>query len=249
VNPVIDVVFAAVALVGTLVAVYTDLKRRIIPNWLTYPLIAFGISAHLALGTFNGDPWSACSGVIGAASTFVIAYAFWLTGGWAGGDVKLFTAYGALLPFYTPPATAAHYPFFITILFNSVIVAIPFLALYTLIRKALGKSVFYEVVRITELEEGMIPAELICRKNGKLVRMTSRLGIKPRGARVYADPSRAAGLTKQQIRELKRFVRDGKLENRLKLKRGMPFAPLLAAGLFVGVFYGDLYWLMLFALV
>jgi prepilin signal peptidase PulO-like enzyme (type II secretory pathway) len=44
---------------------------------------------------------------------------------------------------------------------------------------------------------------------------------------------------------LKSLVRKRKLENKIKLKKGMPFAPALGAGTFIGVLYGDLYWAFL----
>jgi len=236
-----------VAIVITCIAVYTDLKWRIIPNKLTFPAIGIGVIFYIAQGIYNGDVWTVCSGGIGAFAAFAVGYALWITGGWAGGDVKLFTAYGALLPSYAAPGSAGFYPFLVTILFNSVIIAVPFVVVYALVRKALGKSVFYDSIKITELEEGMIPAELIYKKDRKIFRTISRLGVKPAGAEIYADPTRAAGLTQEQVKNLKRLVRTKKLENRLKVKRGMPFAPLLAVGLLIGVFYGDLYWMILSA--
>jgi preflagellin peptidase FlaK len=63
-------------------------------------------------------------------------------GAWAGGDVKLFTALAALLPFYpalitypvlnyTFPLEAA-YPFPLTIIINSILSMLPFLLIYVL---------------------------------------------------------------------------------------------------------------------
>jgi Flp pilus assembly protein protease CpaA len=231
------------------------MKKRIIPNRLTFPLIGIGIVFYALLGVLSSlglagpSPvfarwglWIIFLGAFGAAFAFGIGYALWLTGGWAGGDVKLFTALGALLPFYAAPFTGnIPYPFPITILFNSVIVMLPVLLVYSLIRRARGQSVLYEQIKIAELREGMIPAELIYEKNGKIVRRSSRFGMKPSNVRVYADPSRAAGLTRYQVGALKRLARERKLKGPIKLKRGMPFAPALAAGLFIGVLYGDLY--------
>ncbi|MEW6592285.1 MAG: prepilin peptidase [Candidatus Hadarchaeota archaeon] len=238
-NP--ELILVAIALGGTCVAIYTDLKERIIPNRMTFPLIAFGIFSWLIVGIFRGDLWTATSGALGAALSFAIGYAMWLTGGWAGGDVKLFTAYGALLPFYRPPSQIPPYPFPITILFNSVISIIPAMLVYAAVQRARGQGILYERVKITELKEGMIPAELIYEKGGKIIRGVSRLGLKPRGIRVLADPNRAAGFTRQQAGALKRLVRNKRLENTIKLKRGMPYAPALGAGIFIGVFYGDIY--------
>lgn len=239
---------AAVALGAACIAVYTDLKARIIPNRLTYPLIVFGVVFHLGLGIWQWDLWTAVAGALGAAVSFGIAYVLWLTGGWAGGDVKFFTALGALLPTYRAPFVSAPYPFFITILFNSVISLLPIILVYGAFRKARGLSVLYEKTQVTKLKEGMIPAELIYEKDGKILRGSSRLGLKPRSDKVYADPSRAAGLTRHQVGALKSLVKSGKLENRIRLKKGMPFAPALGAGTFIGVLYGDLYWAFISAI-
>jgi len=237
---------AAIALVAACIAIYTDMKERIIPNKLTYPLIGAGIVYYMLLGAWRWDLLTFVSGALGAALSFVIAYAMWMTGGWAGGDVKFFTALGALLPFYqTPFVRSAPYPFPITILFNSVIAMLPILLIYGAFRKSRGLSVLYDTVKITELKEGMIPADLIYEKGGKILRGSSRLGLKPASDKVYADPSRAAGLTRHQVGTLKRLVSEGKLGNKIKLKKGMPFAPALGAGTFISVLYGDLYWAFL----
>jgi len=173
----------------------------------------------------------------------------WLTGGWAGGDVKLFTALGALLPFYTAPHVQdVPYPFPLTILFNSVIAILPVLLIYSIICRIRGQGVLYEQVRITGLREGMIPAETIYEKDGEVKRWNSRFGLKPRYDRIYANPSRAAGLTRYQVGALKRLVRQRKLKNSIRVKKGVPFAPALGLGVFIAVFHGDLYWHFISAL-
>lgn len=239
----------AIALAAVCIANYTDLQKRIIPNQLTFPLIGVGIAFWALLGVWHWDLWMTFSGALGAAIAFMIGYAMWLTGGWAGGDVKLFTALGALLPFYTAPHVQnVPYPFPITILFNSVIAILPILLIYAVICRARGRGTLYEQVKITELREGMIPAETIYEKNGKVGRWSSRFGLKPRYDRLYANPSRAAGLTRYQVGALKRFVRERKLKNSIRIKRGIPFAPALGLGVFIAVFYGDLYWRFILAL-
>lgn len=201
------------------------------------------------LGLFRLDLWVAISGVLGAAIAFVIGYVMWLTGGWAGGDVKLFTALGALLPFYTAPYVQnVPYPFPITILFNSVIAIMPILLIYAVICRVRGRAVLYEQIKITELREGMIPAETIYEKDGKVSRWSSKFGLKPHYDRVYTNPRRAAGLTRYQVGALKRLVRERKLKNYMKLKKGIPFAPALGLGVAIAIFYGDLYWRFVLAL-
>lgn len=246
-----ELIPVAIALVAVSIAVYTDMRWRIIPNRLNYPLIVFGVIFYILLGIFRWDILTAVSGAIGAAISFAIGYAMWLTGGWAGGDVKLFTALGALLPRFYPlysssPYSAVFFP--LTILLNSVIVAIPALLVYATVCRVMGRGVLYERVKISELKEGIIPAETIYEKGGKIGRWSSRFGLRPKWDRTYTNPSRAAGLTRYQVGALKRLVRARKLKNEIKIKRGIPFAPALAAGAFIAVLYGDVYWRLVLAL-
>lgn len=246
---------AGIAIVGACIAMYTDLfKNRIIPNRLTYPLVVIGVIFYIPLGVYRHDLLIAVSGLLGAAIAFGIGYVMWLGGGWAGGDVKLFTAFGALLPMFSPPYAPAPYasghPLFpITILFNSVIAMIPVLLVYAAICSARGRGVLYEEVKITEIKEGAIPAETIYDKGGKIGRYSGWGLSKPEWDRALTNPRMAAGLTRYQVGVLKRLVRQRKLKNHIRLKKGIPFAPALGIGLIIAVFFGDIYWFVISSLL
>jgi len=246
---------AGIAIVGACIAMYTDLfKNRIIHNRLTYPLIGIGILFYIPLGVYRGDPLTAVSGLLGAAIAFAIGYAMWLTGGWAGGDVKLFTAFGALLPMFSLSRAPAPYsigrPFFpITILFNGVICMIPVLLVYAAICRARGRGILYEETKITEIKEGAIPAETIYEKGGKIGRYSGWGMSKPEWDRALTNPRVAAGLTRYQVGVLKRLVRQRKLQNRIRVKKGIPFAPALGIGLIIAIFIGDIYWFVISSLL
>ncbi|MEM2866760.1 MAG: prepilin peptidase [Candidatus Hadarchaeales archaeon] len=247
---------AGLAVLTAVVAVYTDVfKNRIIPDALTLPMVLVGVSFHLLAGAWEGDLYLALSGALGATVAFSLSYLLWYLGGWAGGDVKLLTAFGALLPSYSPPRASPPYssdlPLFpFTILFNTVLLTLPLLAVYALYCSLTGRSIFYERIRITKLQEGMIPAEYVYERGGKILREEALLGIKPspRADRFFTHPRRASGLTRHQIARLRKLVEEGRLGNHLKVKKGMPFAPSLAAGLLSALLYGDLYWALIHSL-
>jgi len=245
----IKLILVSLAFGAACVATYTDLKKgRIIPNWLTLPLIPVGVVFYIIWGAYQRDLLLIISGAVGSAVAFGVGYALWLTGGWAGGDVKLFTAFGALVPmfssYYVKAPYSSDYPLFpITILLNSIIVMLPIIIAYAVVCRAQGRGAFYEYVKISKLREGMIPAEIIYSKDGKIGRWSSFLGLgKPSWDRAYTNPNRAAGLTRYQVGELKRLMQRGKLKGFMKIKKGMPYAPALCLGLFIAVLYGDLYW-------
>lgn len=237
-----ELIPAGVAVAGSCIAIYTDIRWRIIPNKLNFPMIVFGVGFYLLLGLNSGDLITATSGALGAAICYVIGYAMWLIGGWAGGDVKLFTALGSLLYGYRMPIGNPIYPIPLTILFNSIIIMIPIFLVYAINLRVQGRRVLHDKVKITELKEGMIPAETIYEKDGKICRWSSRFSLKSKWDKVYTNPRRAAGLTRYQVGALKKLVRAKKIKNHIKINRGLPFAPALGIGVFIAVFYGDIYW-------
>ncbi len=77
-------------LVLLFVATYTDLRQRIIPDWLTLGALAVFLPIDLYL--------YGISSLLHVGVTFLAAYVLYKIGVWAGGDVKLFTALDALYP-------------------------------------------------------------------------------------------------------------------------------------------------------
>lgn len=357
---------ALLALVTVFIANYTDLKDRIIPNKLTFPMIASGVVLYLGYGIYRQDLIFAVKGGLGAGLTFSIGYGMWYVGGWAGGDVKLYTALGALLAGYSAPYEGAPYPFPITIFVNGIICIAPILIIYIIAKSirtpeiggkivepirdslstllvapfviiggsilgselaaffglsriiqfilvivfvfliyrtpikyriplALGANVYgvylhsflvlkflamafavllgirliivvirvvnrevlQEEISMGELKEGMIPAETIYEKDDEVERYESpgvkeiarrifsdprNFQLKPDWDKVLADSSLAAGVSRYQVGVLRRHVREGRLEDHIRIKKGFPFAPSFALGVPIAIFYGDIYW-------
>jgi preflagellin peptidase FlaK len=136
-----------IAIIACLYASYTDLKSGIIPNKLTFPLIGIGLVLNGFYAFMTGNIWLMIYALIFTAVIFALGYLFWKLGAWAGGDVKLFTALAALLPFYPAiinyniygisfPITAS-YPFPLSIIINSILAILPFLLIF----------IFYIVLR------------------------------------------------------------------------------------------------------
>ncbi|MEN4005845.1 MAG: A24 family peptidase C-terminal domain-containing protein [Methanobacteriaceae archaeon] len=129
-----------IAITACFYASYTDLKSGIIPNKLTFPLIGLGIVLNGFYAFMLGNIWLMVYTLIFTVLIFILGYIFWKLGAWAGGDVKLFTALAALLPFY--PAIVAYdvsgaffpinaaYPFPLTLIINSILAMLPFLLIF-----------------------------------------------------------------------------------------------------------------------
>jgi prepilin peptidase CpaA len=83
----------ALTLALTLVAGYTDLRERRIPNWLTAPSLLIGLAVHTWLGGWRG----ALVSLEGAGLALVILLPLVLVRGLGAGDWKLMGAVGAFL--------------------------------------------------------------------------------------------------------------------------------------------------------
>src|SRR5947207_13865512 len=73
-------------------AAWTDLRTRKIPNWIT----ATGALLGFALQVWYGGLHGAAASLEGAVLGLGIFIALFITGGMGAGDVKLFSAVGAL---------------------------------------------------------------------------------------------------------------------------------------------------------
>ena len=73
-------------------ALYFDLTKKTIPNYLTFPAIVWGFVSYTALDGLSGL-WFSILGMLVGLVIFFIPFAM---GGMGGGDVKLLAAVGAL---------------------------------------------------------------------------------------------------------------------------------------------------------
>lgn len=83
---------------GLLIASYTDLKKRIVPNTLNFSLLITGIALHLIASLLTNELRPIIFSLASLSYSFAFAYLLYRFGVWAGGDVKLFAALAALNP-------------------------------------------------------------------------------------------------------------------------------------------------------
>ena len=125
-------IFVVTALIGAIIASYTDLKQGIISNRLTMPLFLIGVFGHLALGGVSVIPPILKSILL----IFILGYGFWMFGGWSAGDAKEFLFLAALLPEYPNSLIGVFnpvlgsYPFVLTIFINTFLAVFPFILLW-----------------------------------------------------------------------------------------------------------------------
>lgn len=137
---IIPLITIIIAILACVYASYSDLRWGVIRNKLTIPLIVVGLVLNSVYYFFLGNLLFILGTFIITGVIFGLCYLFWRLGAWAGGDVKLFTALAALIPYYPLflkyklfniefPITAT-YPFPFTLIINSILAILPFLLIY-----------------------------------------------------------------------------------------------------------------------
>lgn len=87
-QPAIQCSMAAMATV----AAFTDLRARIIPNWLVIAGVVAGVGLNVALGGWHG----LLSSVLGFGLAAIVSVPLFILRGTGGGDVKLMAAVGSM---------------------------------------------------------------------------------------------------------------------------------------------------------
>lgn len=88
-----------VSIIGLLIATHTDLKERIVPNNLNFGLAITGLVIYGIQTIFENNILPITYSLFGLIFGFMFGWFLWKIGVFAGGDVKLFMALGALNPF------------------------------------------------------------------------------------------------------------------------------------------------------
>lgn len=96
----IDLFLIILGIVWLAAASYQDCKKREVPNWLNFSLIAVVLVYKALYSIFNSDLLFFVYGLMGLAIFVGLAYTFYYSRIFAGGDAKLMMGLGALIPYY-----------------------------------------------------------------------------------------------------------------------------------------------------
>lgn len=97
----LKLVMILLGLIWIVVAVFQDLKKREIANWLNFSLVIFALGFRFFYSLFEtGNFDFFYQGLIGFGIFFILGNLLYYGKMFAGGDAKLMMSLGAVLPFY-----------------------------------------------------------------------------------------------------------------------------------------------------
>jgi len=107
-----------IALAGTFIGTYTDIKTRLVPDWTNYFMLVSGIGYYAIISALQSTYLPIAYSLIGAGAFFALGYVLYAAGAWGGGDAKMLTAFGAM---FAPFPAVALWPFAFSLWLNIVI--------------------------------------------------------------------------------------------------------------------------------
>jgi len=140
-----DILLAVIALAWIIAAAIVDLKKREVPNWLSFSLIAIAIAIRGMAALLSAEPFYFFYGVIAFAIGFGIANALYYGRLFGGGDAKLLmgimTAF-ATAPFFAKIPIATAEPFLLSFGINALTIAFVYGILFAVYAAVKNRKMF-----------------------------------------------------------------------------------------------------------
>jgi len=89
------VIAAIILIIGTI----TDIKKREVPDWISFAAIFAGIGIRLLYSAVTFDWMFVLYGAAGLGIFIGLGYMMFYAGQWGGGDAKILMGIGALIVF------------------------------------------------------------------------------------------------------------------------------------------------------
>jgi len=93
----LDLLIIIICLVALIIASFTDLRTREVPDWLNFSLIASGLGINLIASLLKNDWYYIINSIAGFVFCLIIGVIMFYTGQWGGGDSKAIMGLGALI--------------------------------------------------------------------------------------------------------------------------------------------------------
>lgn len=141
---IIDIILIIIGLIGLILATLNDLKYKEVPDFLSYSLIAIGLSLRLIYSLTYKQYSYFLYALIYGLIFFGIGSLMYYTKQWGGGDTKLLTALSVL--FATKPyfIQQVKLPFFVILLINILLAGFIYSLIWSIILAIKNRYKFIE---------------------------------------------------------------------------------------------------------
>lgn len=129
------------AFIGSSIAAAWDLKTTEIPDQIPHAMIAIALVIYSLQSFVENNFGYITSSLISGAVLFAIGFSMYKFGQWGGGDAKILSAIGFLLP-QPIGFTQTLFPFPMSYLINVFLIGAVYMLLYALVLSILNRKIF-----------------------------------------------------------------------------------------------------------
>src|SRR5437867_9291280 len=143
-----ELIFFAVAAIGSSLAAAWDLKTTEIPDKIPYAMIAIGVVLFSIESLLTGDFFLIAKSAFVGLSFLGLGFLMYFLGQWGGGDAKILSAIGFLVP-ELPKGFNVDLilPFPLSFLFNLFFLGAIYMLAYSFVLSLLNRTIFRELVK------------------------------------------------------------------------------------------------------
>lgn len=139
----LEIILLLVAFIGSGLASIHDLKTTEIPDEIPYVMMGIGIVGNLIESYLAWSYWPFLLSVIVGLSFLGIGFLMYFMGQWGGGDAKLLSAIGFLLPQLPPQfQVSLFFPFPVSFFFNVFFVGAIYMIVFALAMAIINKRIW-----------------------------------------------------------------------------------------------------------
>jgi len=131
----------ATAFLGSSIAAIWDLKTTEIPDQIPYIMVAVALITYGIQSYVESNYWPILNSLIAGLSLLGFGFLMYYFGQWGGGDAKLLSAIGFLLPIAPSGFSNLMFPFPLSFLFNLFMVGAGYMLVYALILAVMNRKI------------------------------------------------------------------------------------------------------------
>jgi len=136
----LEILLFVVAFIGSTAAGIYDLKTTEIPDEIPYAMMAIGIVGNIVQSYLVSSYWPFVYSMIAGLGFLGFGFIMYYLGQWGGGDAKILSAIGFLLPTYR--STKLILPFSVSFFFNVFLVGAVYMIIYAFALSFINKRIW-----------------------------------------------------------------------------------------------------------
>jgi len=139
----LEILFFIVAIIGSAAAGFYDLKTTEIPDEIPYVMIVIGIVGHVIKSYLVWSYWPFLLSSIIGLSYLAFGFIMYYIGQWGGGDAKILSAIGFLVPILPQQLNIElFFPFPLSFFFNLFLVGAIYMVIYAFALSFINKKIW-----------------------------------------------------------------------------------------------------------